>query len=253
MINSESEASELSKKEETPLLSHLIELRRRILYSLIALLCVFGGLIPFSQELYSALAKPLLRYLPPQASMIATEVSAPFLIPLKLTGVAALFVVMPFVIFQLWKFIAPGLYVKEKRLATPLLWASMLLFYLGVLFAYGVVLPIVFKFFVGMLPDGITMMTDMSRYLDFVLFFLFVFGVVFETPVVTLLFVLLGIVTVEKLSNGRPYVIVGAFVIGMIFTPPDVVSQTIMAISLWGLFEVGLILSKCYVKISFHP
>ncbi|MBI4357027.1 MAG: twin-arginine translocase subunit TatC [Gammaproteobacteria bacterium] len=235
--------------EETPLLSHLIELRRRILYSLTALLSVFGGLIFFSQELYHALAKPLLRYLPPNASMIATEVSAPFLIPLKLTGVVSLFVVMPFVIYQLWKFVAPGLYVKEKRLAVPLLCASVVLFYLGVLFAYGVVLPICFKFFVGVLPTGVTMMTDMSRYLDFVLVFFFVFGIAFETPIVTLLCVLLEVVTVGQLSNSRPYMIVGAFVVGMILTPPDVISQIVMALSLWGLFEVGLYTAKIYRKL----
>lgn len=235
-------------RDEISLLAHLAELRQRLLYSLLAIAIVFGVLVFFSQDLYTLVAKPLLVFLPPNSAMVATQVTSPFLIPLKLTLVVSLFLAMPFILYQLWAFVAPGLYRTEKRLALPLLATSVLLFYVGVAFAYFVVLPIAFKFFVSALPEGVSMMTDISQYLDFVLVFFFAFGIAFEAPIATLLLVLLKITTTKQLAEWRPYIVIAAFLIGAILTPPDVLSQILLAIPLWMLFEIGLYVAQFFEK-----
>jgi sec-independent protein translocase protein TatC len=233
-----------------PFLSHLVELRDRLLKSVLAVAVVFLVLMPFSDRLFSLLAGPLTAHLPSGSSMIAIEVASPFLIPFKLTLVVALFVAIPFILYQVWAFVAPGLYRHEQRLVVPLLASSTLLFYAGALFAYFVVFPLVFKFFTGTAPAGVAVMTDISRYLDFVLTLFFAFGVAFEVPVATVLLVATGIVDPESLRAKRPYVIVGAFVIGMLLTPPDVISQTLLAIPIWVLYEGGVFFSRYFVRTA---
>lgn len=235
---------------EASFVSHLIELRDRLLRSVIAIFIVLLCLFPFANGLYSALAGPLLARLPEGTSMIAIEVASPFLTPFKLVLVLAVFITVPYLLYQLWAFVAPGLYAHEKRLALPLVVASTALFYLGMAFAFYVVFPLVFAFMAKAAPEGVAMMTDISRYLDFVLTILFAFGVAFEVPVFTIVLVLTGAVAPESLSDKRPYVIVGAFVIGMLLTPPDVISQTLLALPMWLLFEVGVVLSKMLVRRS---
>jgi sec-independent protein translocase protein TatC len=224
--------------------SHLVELRDRLLRALACVFVVLLVLMPFSNQLYAWLAAPLLSQLPGGGSMIATEVASPFLAPFKLTLFVAVFISVPYVFYQAWAFVAPGLYLHERRLALPLMVSSTLLFYLGVAFAYFVVFPLVFAFFTSIAPEGVTIMTDISRYLDFVLTMFLAFGAAFEVPVATYLIVRTGISTVESLSEKRPYVIVGAFVIGMILTPPDVLSQTLLAVPMWFLYEAGLLLCR---------
>jgi len=229
---------------EQPLIDHLIELRNRLIRVLIAVTVIFLLLFPFANDLYSILAKPLLHYLPEGSTMIATEVASPFLAPFKFTLVLAFFIGIPFVLYQVWAFIAPGLYQKERRIALPLVISSTLLFYAGIAFAYYVVFPLVFKFLVGIAPQGVTVMTDISKYLDFVLKMFFAFGVAFEVPVATILIVLAGIISTEDLVKKRPYIIVAAFVVGMLLTPPDVISQTLLAVPMWMLFELGIFFAK---------
>lgn len=226
--------------QEMPLVSHLTELRTRLLRCVIAILLIFAALFYFAQDIYALVAAPLRAYLPAGATMIATGVASPFLTPFKLTLVVSLFLSMPVVLQQIWGFIAPGLYQREKRIAVPLLVSSILLFYAGMAFAYFVVFPIMFGFFASVTPEGVAMMTDIGQYLDFVLTLFFAFGVAFEIPIATFLLIWVGIVDVDTLRKSRPYVIVGCFIVGMFLTPPDVFSQTLLAVPMWMLFEVGV-------------
>ncbi|XSG86026.1 MAG: twin-arginine translocase subunit TatC [Methylohalobius sp. ZOD2] len=236
--------------QEQPFIAHLIELRSRLLKIIAAVLVVFLGLAPFADQLYTYLAGPLLKYLPEQSSMIAIDVASPFLTPFKLALVAAIFATMPFSLYQIWVFVAPGLYRHEKRLLLPLLAASTVLFYAGAAFAYFVVLPLVFQFMTATAPLGVSVMTDISRYLDFVLTLFFAFGVAFEVPIATILLIWSGITTRKALAAKRPYVIVAAFVIGMLLTPPDVISQTLLAVPVWLLYELGLLFSRPFARGS---
>lgn len=231
---------------DSPLLDHLLELRSRLLRSLVAVLLVFSVLAFFADELYQLVAAPLLASLPIGGSMIATDVATPFFTPFKLALVVAIAIAIPFLLWQLWAFIAPGLYRKEKRLVVPLLVSSTLLFYGGVAFAYLVVLPLALNFLAGAAPEGVTVATDIARYLDFVLAIFLAFGIAFETPVAIILLCWSGVTSVQSLRKKRPYVIVGAFVVGMILTPPDVISQTLLAIPMWLLFELGLMIAGLY-------
>ena len=232
---------------EQPLIGHLIELRNRLLRILACVGIVFLVLFPFANDLYEWLALPLLRHLPAESTMIATEVASPFLAPFKFTLVLAFFLSMPFVLYQFWAFIAPGLYRNERRIVLPLLASSSLLFYGGVAFAYFVVFPLMFSFLIGAAPEGVAVMTDISKYLEFVLKLFFAFGAAFEVPVATILVVWAGITTPERLVSKRPYVIVGAFVVGMLLTPPDMISQTLLAVPIWLLFELGVHASRVLV------
>ncbi|MGB5715959.1 MAG: twin-arginine translocase subunit TatC, partial [Gammaproteobacteria bacterium] len=218
----------LSDDTEQPLIYHLVELRDRLLRIVLVVGVVFIALVPFSNTLFSMLSGPLMAHMPDDSSMIAIEVASPFLIPFKLTLFLALFIAIPYVLYQLWSFVAPGLYKHERRLAMPLLVSSTVLFYTGAAFAYFVVFPLVFAFFTGTAPEGVAVMTDISRYLDFVLTLFFAFGAAFEVPVFTVLLVWTGMATQKGLREKRPYVIVGAFVIGMLLTPPDIISQTLL-------------------------
>lgn len=233
---------------EQPLLAHLIELRDRLLRILLVVALIFAGLFPFASELYALLAKPLLAHMPQGGSMIAIGVAAPFLAPFKFTLVLAMFLAMPFVLYHVWAFVAPGLYRREQRIVLPLLISSSLLFYAGIAFAYFVVFPLMFAFFIGVAPEGVTVMTDISQYLDFVLKLFFAFGMAFEVPVATVLLCWAGATTPESLVRKRPYVIVGVFVIGMLLTPPDVISQTLLAVPMWLLFEAGVIFARLLVE-----
>lgn len=226
------------------LISHLVELRNRILYAVIAVLVVFLPLAFFSGELFTWLAQPLLVHLPEGTSMIATQVASPFLTPFKLTLFVALFLAMPFVLWQLWAFVAPGLYQQERRLVMPLMLSSTLLFYGGVAFAYYVVFPLMFGFFNAVAPAGVSVMTDINAYLDFVLAIFFAFGLAFEVPVATVLLVSVGLVMPSQLRAWRAYVFIGAFVVGMLLTPPDVISQTLLAVPMYLLYEAGILLSS---------
>jgi sec-independent protein translocase protein TatC len=232
---------------EMPFLAHLVELRDRLLRIVLAVTLVFLGLFPFANDLYHMLAEPLLRHMPEGTSMIATEVASPFLTPFKLTLVLAIFLAMPVALYQLWAFIAPGLYQHERRFALPLIVTSTVLFYLGMVFAYYVVFPLVFGFFTSVAPEGVAVMTDISKYLDFVLKLFFAFGLAFEVPIATVILVWTGITTPEALVEKRPYIIVAAFVVGMLLTPPDVVSQVLLALPMWLLFELGVLFSRTMV------
>lgn len=227
-----------------PLVAHLVELRDRLLRIVLVVLAAFLVLFPFRNDLYSFLAEPLLRHMPEGTSMIATEVASPFLIPFKLSLVLAIFVVIPFILYQVWAFVAPGLYQHERRLAVPLMAGSTALFYLGMAFAYFVVFPLVFGFFTSMAPEGVEVTTDIARYLDFVLKLFFAFGVAFQIPIAAVVLVWTGIATPDSLAEKRPYIIVGVFVIGMLLTPPDFISQSLLAIPMWALFEAGVFFSR---------
>ena len=234
----------MENSEQQPLISHLVELRDRLLRGILAVLIIAVCLLPFANELYLILSAPLLEHLPETSSMIATEVASPFLTPFKLTLTAAIMLAMPVLLYQLWAFIAPGLYKHERRIVFPLMFASTVLFILGILFAYYVVFPLVFGFLTQAAPEGVAVMTDISSYLDFVLKLFFAFGLAFEVPIATLLLIWSGVSTRQSLIEKRPYVIVGAFVIGMLLTPPDVISQTLLAVPVWLLFELGLQVSR---------
>ncbi len=229
---------------EQSLVAHLIELRNRLLKAILFVLLVFGGLFIFANDIYTYIATPLQRYLPEGASMIATEVASPFLTPFKMTMFAAVFLAMPYLLFQLWSFIAPALYQKEKKIAIPMLISSILLFYAGMAFAYYVVFPLIFAFFTGTAPQGVTVMTDMGSYLDFVIKLFFAFGFAFEIPVATILLIWAGVTDAKSLSKKRPYVLVGCFVLGMLLTPPDVISQALLAVPMWLLFEIGIFFGR---------
>ena len=233
---------------EQPLISHLIELRNRLLKSLLVILVVFVGLYSFSNELYLMLSKPLEVLLPENSSMIATGVASPFLVPFKLTLFAAVFIAVPFILHQAWGFIAPGLYKSEKRFAVPLLLSSIILFYVGIAFAYFVVLPLVFGFFTAIGPEGVNFLPDINNILNFILKIFFAFGIAFEIPIATLLLIMTGITTVDSLTQKRPYIFVGCFVVGMLVTPPDVISQTILALPMYLLFEAGIFFGRLIKK-----
>jgi len=230
--------------EGQPLIEHLLELRSRILKSLVAVIVVFLPLFYFANTIYDYISGPLRVYLPDDATMIATEVASPFLTPFKLTLVLAIFITIPYILHQLWSFIAPGLYTNERKVALPMLMSSIVLFYTGIAFAFYVVFPLIFSFFTSVAPAGVKVMTDINRYLDFVLKLFFAFGIAFEIPIATMLLVWSGITSVENLKRKRPYVIVGCFVMGMLLTPPDVISQVLLALPMWMLFEAGIFFSS---------
>jgi len=229
---------------EGSLITHLLELRDRLLYSVIAIGVVFGALLPFTSEVYTLVAKPLIGVLPAGAGMIATEVASPFLTPIKLTLAVAVVITIPFLLYQLWAFVAPGLYRHEQQLVMPLLVSSTLLFYGGMAFAYFVVFPMAFGFFVHALPPGVTMMTDIRSYLDFVFSMFFAFGISFEVPVAVILLARMGVVDPYMLSQKRPYVILWAFIVAAVITPPDIFSQFFLAVPMILLFEVGLFFAR---------
>ena len=239
---------EAVEKAEMTLVEHLTELRNRLLRVVIAIGVVFVACVPFADQLYTLLALPLLERLPEGSTMIATEVASPFLTPFKLAFVAAVALSIPVALHQAWSFIAPGLYLKERRLALPLLVSSVMLFFIGMAFAYYLVFPLMFTFFIGSAPDGVIVATDIGRYLDFCIKLFFAFGVAFEVPVATFLIVSAGLTTVEDLRKKRAYVILTAFVVGMLLTPPDMISQTLLALPMWVLFELGLVMCRLYIK-----
>ena len=230
------------------LLSHLFELRDRVVRMLIAVLVIFLSLFYWANEIYSYLAAPLTRHLPEGSTMIAIDVASPFLTPFKLVLMLSVFLAMPVILYQFWGFVAPGLYKNEKRIAGPLLVSSILLFYAGMAFAYYVVFPLVFGFFTSIGPEMVSISTDIGRYLDFVLALFFGFGLAFEVPIATIILVAIGFTTPDKLAQKRPYIIVGAFIFGMLLTPPDVISQVLLAIPIWVLFEAGVVASRIIFK-----
>ena len=230
--------------EEATLMSHLVELRSRLMRASAAVLVVFLCLVPFAQKIFTGVALPLMRQLPEGSTMIATQVASPFLTPFKTTLCVAIFIARPVVMYQVWAFVAPGLYRREKRFAIPLVASSVVLFYLGVAFAYFVVFPLMFAFFTSVAPSGVSVMTDISAYLDFILIIFFAFGIAFEVPIATVMLVASGLTTPESLARKRPYVFLGAFVIGMLLTPPDVISQTLLAVPVYVLYETGIIMSR---------
>jgi sec-independent protein translocase protein TatC len=234
---------------QAPLVAHLIELRNRLLKTVVIILLLFLGLYAFANELYLMVSEPLRLLLPEGSSLIATEVASPFLAPLKLTFAIAVLLSIPFTLYQAWAFIAPALYKNEKQIAIPLLISSIFLFYAGITFAYYIVLPLIFGFFTSIGPSEVTVMTDINHYLNFVLKLFFAFGATFEIPVATYLLIKAGVSTVESLSKKRPYIILGCFVVGMLITPPDIFSQTLLAIPMWLLFELGLIAGRT-VKVD---
>jgi len=233
---------------EQPLISHLLELRSRLLRMVVGILLIFVALSPFSNPIYTTLAGPLLKHLPAQSSMIAIDVLSPFLTPLKFTLILSVFLTIPWTLYQVWAFVAPGLYQREKRLILPVLLSSILLFYCGMAFAYFVIMPLFFAFLTGTAPQGVAVMTDINHYLDFVLTMFFAFGVAFEVPVATVILVLIGVITPDALAAKRPYVIVGAFIVGMLLTPPDVISQTLLALPMWLLFEAGVFIARLLLR-----
>ena len=224
-------------------IAHLIELRTRLLHSAIALLLVFICLFPWASDLYALLAQPMLAKLPKGGQMIATDVTTPFFVPLKVAMMAAFLIALPYILYQIWRFVAPGLYAHEKRLVIPLIVASTILFFCGMSFAYFAVFPVVFGFITASAPQGVAVMTDIDKYLSFVLAMFMAFGITFQVPVAVVLLVRMGLVTVAKLREVRSYVVVGAFVAGAIFTPPDVVSQFMLAIPLWFLYEAWIVVA----------
>jgi len=236
------------EQSEQTLMDHLIELRDRLLHMVLAILVVFLALFAFSDDIFTLAAAPLLKLMPAGTSMIATGVTSPFLVPFKLVMMLSVLLTIPYLLHQIWSFIAPGLYSHEKKLAAPLLISSVVLFYCGIAFAYFVIFPILFGFFIGIAPQGVAVMTDIGQYLDFIIAIFLAFGIAFEVPVATFLLVAAGITTPDKLAAKRPYIIIGAFVIGMVLTPPDVISQSLLAVPIWLLFELGLFMSRLFLK-----
>jgi sec-independent protein translocase protein TatC len=235
---------EEEKLAEGTLVSHLIELRQRLLWAILAIAAVFICLVPFAQEIYTFIAQPMIESLPAGQNLIATGVATPFLTPFKTTLFAALFIAMPVVIYQAWAFVAPGLYRREKRFAGPLVATSIVLFYCGCAFAYFLVFPLVFRFFALSVPTGVVQAPDINQYLDFVLTIFFAFGMAFEVPIATFMLVWSRLVTIEALTKTRAYVFLGAFVVGMFLTPPDFISQTLLALPMYALYEGGIVLSR---------
>ncbi|GAB1102385.1 MAG: twin-arginine translocase subunit TatC [Shewanella algae] len=236
--------------QQQPLISHLLELRTKLLRAIASVLIVFIALVYWANDIYHYMAIPLMQSLPDTGSMIATDVAAPFFAPFKLTLVLSFFIAVPYVLYQIWSFVAPGLYKHEKRLVVPLLFSSTLMFYLGIAFAYYVVFPVVFGFFTSVAPEGVQVATDISSYLSFILKLFFAFGLAFEIPVAVILLCWAGVTTPEDLRAKRPYIVVGAFVVGMLLTPPDVISQTMLAVPMLLLFEGGLLAARFYSKAS---
>ena len=234
--------------QEMTLVQHLLDLKASLTRGILAIIVFFIILFPFANDIYVYISEPLTRYLPEGTSMIATAVASPFLTPFKLSFVLAIYLAMPFLLYQLWRFIAPALYQHERQLVAPLLFFSSFLFYAGGLFAYYVVFPLVFGFLSQSAPDGVTIATDIALYLDFVIKMFFAFGMAFEVPIVTILLIITGMTKPEKLSHARPYIVVGAFVIGMLLTPPDIISQTLLAVPMWLLFELGLVIGAMILK-----
>lgn len=234
--------------DQQTFISHLIELRDRLLRAVIAWMVLFVALFPWARELYSLLAQPMLASLPQGGQMIATEVVTPFFVPVKVAMMTAFLLALPYIMYQAWAFIAPGLYAHEKRIILPLSVVSVLLFILGMAFAYFLVFPVVFGFVVGVAPEGVAVMTDINKYLDFVLTLFIAFGLTFEVPILVVALAKMGVVEMDTLRQGRPYVIVAAFVIAAIVTPPDVISQFMLAVPMWLLYEAGLLVAGWLVK-----
>ncbi|MDC0088582.1 twin-arginine translocase subunit TatC [Porticoccaceae bacterium] len=230
--------------DSQPFMAHLIEFRDRMLRAIASVAVVFVGLFSFSNEIYLYVSEPLRQYLPASSSMIATDVTSPFLTPFKLTLVLSLFAAMPYVLYQVWAFVAPGLYKREKKIVIPLFCSSVMLFYAGMAFAYYVVFPLVFMFFTSVGPEGVSIMTDIRSYLDFVLKLFFAFGISFEIPIAVVILSWMGAVDPDNLAKKRPYVFVLCFVFGMLLTPPDILSQTLLAIPMWLLFEIGIMFGR---------
>jgi len=249
-MNSSVDQSKSSEPRATEknvtLFDHLLELRTRLLHAVVGVLLVFCSLAYFAQDIYQYLAQPLLQTMPDGAQMIATDVASPFFAPFKLTIVLSIFIAMPYILYQVWSFVAPGLYRNEKRLIAPLMLGSTLLFYSGIAFAYFIVFPVVFAFFTSVAPEGVVIATDISSYLDFVLKLFFAFGAAFEIPVAIILLCWTGVTSPDSLRKKRPYMVVGAFVIGMLLTPPDIISQSMLAIPMLLLFEIGIIIASLY-------
>lgn len=237
------------ENDAQPIVSHLTELRDRLLRCIVAILIIFFGLFYFANDIYYFVSEPLRSLLPEGTSMIATEIASPFLTPFKLTMVASVVLAMPFLLYQMWSFIAPGMYQSEKRIAIPLLLSSIALFYAGLAFAYYVVFPLVFGFFSSVGPEGVSYTPDIARFLDMVLKLFFAFGIAFEIPIATVLLIWAGITTPQALSEKRPYIVVCCFIFGMLLTPPDMISQALLAIPMWGLFELGIFFGR-FVKIK---
>jgi len=232
---------------ELSFIEHLVELRGRLLKACLSIVAVLVVLLPFSRHLYEVMAAPLMARMPEGSSMIAIDVASPFLTPFKLTLLASIMISIPMVIYQLWAFVAPALFKHEKRLARPLLLSSVILFYAGCAFAYFVVFPLVFGFLTRIAPEGVAVMTDISKYLDFVMTLFIAFGITFEVPIATIILVATGITTTAKLASYRPYIIVAAFALGMVLTPPDVISQTLLALPMWLLYELGIVFARILV------
>jgi len=233
---------------EMTLVQHLLELRNTVTKTILAILVIFVVLFPFANEIYTYISEPLSRFLPDGTSMIATGVASPFLTPFKLSLVLAIYFAMPIMFYQVWRFIEPALYQHERKLIGPMLFFSSFLFFAGGAFAYYVVFPLVFGFMSGTAPEGVTIATDISLYLDFVIKMFFAFGIAFEVPIAVILLILSGMVSAEKMSHARPYVVVGAFVVGMLLTPPDIISQTLLAIPMWLLYEAGTLIGARLIK-----
>lgn len=239
---------EQENSQQQSLMDHLVELRDRLLHIVLAILIVFLALFAFSEEIFSYAAEPLLALMPEGTSMIATGVTSPFLVPFKLVLLLSVLFTIPYTLHQIWAFVAPGLYRNEKRMAIPLLISSVVLFYCGIIFAYFVIFPILFGFFLGIAPEGVAVMTDIGQYLDFIIAIFFAFGIAFEVPVATFLLIAAGATTPDRMAEKRPYIIIGAFVFGMLLTPPDVISQSLLAVPMWLLFELGLVMSRFFLK-----
>ena len=230
--------------DSQPFMAHLIEFRDRLLRAIASVALIFIGLFAFSNELYLYVSEPLRQYLPDSSTRIATDVTSPFLTPFKLTLVLSLFAAMPYVLYQVWAFVAPGLYKREKKIVIPLFCSSVILFYAGMAFAYYVVFPLVFMFFTSVGPEGVSIMTDIRSYLDFVLKLFFAFGISFEIPIAVVILSWMGAVDPDNLAKKRPYVFILCFVFGMLLTPPDILSQTLLAIPMWLLFEIGIMFGR---------
>jgi sec-independent protein translocase protein TatC len=238
------------EENQESFISHLVELRDRLIRALVVVLAIFLGLVNWARDIYTLLAAPMLAALPAGGQMIATDVAGAFFVPMKVTLMVAFLIALPFVLYQVWAFVAPGLYAHEKKLALPLVAASVLLFFTGMCFAYFIVFPTVFTFVNKFAPEGVAVMTDIDKYLSFVLSTFLAFGVTFEVPVVVIVLVRVGLVSIEKLKEIRPYIIVGAFIVGAIFTPPDVLSQFMLAVPMWLLYELGILLAQMIGKSS---
>ena len=235
---------DVRQSTENTLMYHLVELRSRLIRCIIATVIVVLVLSPFSDTIYLFLAEPMLEQLPAQGSLVATKVASPFLTPFKLLLFLSFLVALPFILFQIWAFIAPGLYDSERRLIFPLVFSTTVLFYLGILFAYYVIFPIIFAFFASTTPEGVNLMTDISEYLSFCIKLFLAFGLAFEVPLVTFVLIRSGLTTIEAMRKKRPYIILVAFILGMLLTPPDFVSQILLALPIWMLFEIALILTS---------